>query len=191
MSLPNPNMDFSVFDTLPATELDDLVENIEALADGSGLNTGDASNGVSNTKLKTGVGEPGGAWNAYTPTPSGVTVGNGVFACTYKQVGKTVFVKFGFTLGTTSSITGTPKFTLPVTPNSSFINSYAGGVLRVVDFGSAGYPAMVLIESPNLMQILGISSLGTYAGEYGVSSTAPFTWTTNDYINGSFFYEAA
>lgn len=40
MSLPNPNMDFSAFDTLPATELDDLVENIEALADGSGLDDG-------------------------------------------------------------------------------------------------------------------------------------------------------
>lgn len=39
MSLPNPNMDFSAFDTLPATELDDIVENIEALADGSGMDS--------------------------------------------------------------------------------------------------------------------------------------------------------
>lgn len=37
MALPNPGMDFTAFDTLPAASLDDMVENIEALADGSGL----------------------------------------------------------------------------------------------------------------------------------------------------------
>lgn len=35
--LPNPGMDFTAFDTLPAASLDDLVENIESLADGSGI----------------------------------------------------------------------------------------------------------------------------------------------------------
>lgn len=40
MALPNPGMDFTAFDTLPAASLDDLVENIEALADGSGLDDG-------------------------------------------------------------------------------------------------------------------------------------------------------
>jgi hypothetical protein len=38
MSLPNPGMDFTPFDTLSAAELDDMVENIEALAAGTGLN---------------------------------------------------------------------------------------------------------------------------------------------------------
>ncbi len=39
MPLVNPNMDFAAFDVLPAASLDDLVENIEALAAGTGLNT--------------------------------------------------------------------------------------------------------------------------------------------------------
>lgn len=38
MSLPNPGMSFDPFDTLPASAMNDIVENIEALADGSGLN---------------------------------------------------------------------------------------------------------------------------------------------------------
>lgn len=38
MSLPNSNMDFTSFDILTAAELDNLVENIEALAAGTGLN---------------------------------------------------------------------------------------------------------------------------------------------------------
>lgn len=38
MPLPNPGMDFDPFDPLTAVSLDDLVENIEALADGNGVN---------------------------------------------------------------------------------------------------------------------------------------------------------
>lgn len=38
MSLPNPGMSFTPFDPLPASDLNDLVENIEALAAGTGLN---------------------------------------------------------------------------------------------------------------------------------------------------------
>lgn len=40
MPLPNTGMNFTPFDTLPAASLDDLVENIEALAAGTGLNAG-------------------------------------------------------------------------------------------------------------------------------------------------------
>lgn len=39
MSLPNPSMDFTPFDTLTAAELDDIVENVEALSAGTGLVT--------------------------------------------------------------------------------------------------------------------------------------------------------
>ena len=40
MPLPNTGMSFTPFDPLPASQLNDLVENIEALADGSGLDAG-------------------------------------------------------------------------------------------------------------------------------------------------------
>lgn len=38
MALPHPSMAFTPFDVLTADEMNDLVDNIEALADGSGLN---------------------------------------------------------------------------------------------------------------------------------------------------------
>lgn len=47
MSLPNPSMDFTPFDPLTAAEMDDIVENVEALATGTGLD-GDA---VADSKL--------------------------------------------------------------------------------------------------------------------------------------------
>lgn len=37
--LPNPGMDFTPFDILPAASLDDMVENIESLADGSAFDS--------------------------------------------------------------------------------------------------------------------------------------------------------
>lgn len=39
MPLPNTGMSFTPFDPLPASDLNDLVENIEALAAGTGLDT--------------------------------------------------------------------------------------------------------------------------------------------------------
>lgn len=39
MALPNPGMSFTPFDPLPAASLNDLVENIEALADGTAFDT--------------------------------------------------------------------------------------------------------------------------------------------------------
>lgn len=49
MSLPNPDMDFSAFDVLTADQLDNLVENIESLADGSGID----ENSINLSKIKT------------------------------------------------------------------------------------------------------------------------------------------
>lgn len=57
MALPNPAMDFTAFDTLPAASLDDIVENIEALADGSGLD----DDSVSASKIDFG-GAGSGVW---------------------------------------------------------------------------------------------------------------------------------
>lgn len=61
MSLPNPGMSFTPFDPLPASDLNDIVENIEALAAGTGFNTGAiptaalADNSVTSVKIPKGA----------------------------------------------------------------------------------------------------------------------------------------
>lgn len=73
MSLPNPDMDFTPFDVLTAEELDEMVANIEALADGSGIGDGAV------TPSKLGLGQQTASESAsgtttslsYTPTLSG------------------------------------------------------------------------------------------------------------------------
>lgn len=52
MPLPNPGMTFTPFDPLPASDLNDMVDNIEALADGSGLDSGI----IESSHLKTSSG---------------------------------------------------------------------------------------------------------------------------------------
>lgn len=64
MPLPNPGMDFVPFDVLTAEEMDDLVENIESLADGTGFDAGaigasDLASGVALANLdSTATGIP-------------------------------------------------------------------------------------------------------------------------------------
>lgn len=48
MPLPNPSMSFTPFDPLPASDLNDIVENIEALQDGSSGMTGAVGMAVQN-----------------------------------------------------------------------------------------------------------------------------------------------
>lgn len=53
MPLPNPGMNFTPFDPLPASDLNDIVENIESLADGTGFDAG--SLGANPTAINAGA----------------------------------------------------------------------------------------------------------------------------------------
>lgn len=189
MSLPNPSMDFSAFDTLPAASLDDLVENIEALADGSGLDDG----AVTNAKLATGVGQPGGAWTAWTPTWTNLTVGNGTVVASYTQIGKTVKVAVSFLLGTTSAIGTAPTINLPVTPKSTATHARAYfGQGEALDAATATYP-LIIESSPGSStgEIKALGASGTYTNMLNLSATIPMTWGNLDGLVLRLEYEAA
>lgn len=182
--LPNPGMDFTPFDTLPAASLDEMVENIEALADGSGL---DVSSIVPNA-LMTGTGTSW-AWVSWTPTLSNMSVGNGTLNCKRMQVGKIVFFNFSFILGSTSSVSSGPSFTLPVTSVSPAVtNSYIGQARLQ---GTDVCPGAILHNSTTTAAFIAYDSNATFPRETAVTSTVPFTWTTNHALVGQGFYVAA
>src|SRR5688572_23923170 len=65
----------------------------------------------------------GAGWDTWTNSAiSGVTVGNGTVVARRKQIGKTVFCFYSFTMGGTSAVGSDPILTLPATsvsyPNS-------------------------------------------------------------------------
>jgi hypothetical protein len=127
-------------------------------------------------------------WTAFTPNPANMSVGNGTLTARYQQIGKTVTVEFYFALGSTSTVTGTPTFALPVAAkvsNYTFIGSASFG-----DYAVGTYPA-IAVNYSSFVYLTSINSAGTYAFEGGVSATAPFTWAVNDTIITRFTYEAA
>lgn len=187
MALPNPSMDFTALNVLTAAELDDFVENIEALADGSGLD--DAS--ITNAKLATGAGEPGGEWNDWTPTLTSLSGGT-INVSKYKQVGKTVFFIFRYTLAGAGMGTN-PRFTLPVTAatHTAITDTNPLSQVSILDSGTARYSGICSWSSTTqwAIQVQNVGS--TYPSATQITSTVPFTWAANDYVLVHGTYEAA
>ncbi len=143
---------------------------------------------VADSTTSTGL-KWGGGWQTYSPTIGNFNIGNGTANYRYSQVGKTVTVDINITWGSTTSYTGTPNISLPVTAK------YDGATFSgaFVDAGTAFFAGLALVEfgSYSYITLKSLVTSSTY-GTYGnVDSTTPFTWTTNDKINFQFTYEAA
>lgn len=137
----------------------------------------------------------GGAWTAYTPTWTNVTVGNATQASAYMNAGKLYVVRISLTFGSTTSISGTPDFTLPggVSVISGYSQFHVFGMGGLLDT-SAGITCLSpIIRTPTAdkLRFLSIDTSGTYASAAGVSATVPFTWANGDMISGTFTFQAA
>lgn len=130
-----------------------------------------------------------GDWTTWTPTWTNVTVGNGTVIARYRQIGKTVELFLRFTLGSTSSITGSfPTFTLPV---NTLYTAYANGIATILDNGVQNYIGWVWMSTSNTVW-LGVNvASGTYVYDSTTSATVPFTWGINDAFTINMRYEAA
>jgi hypothetical protein len=141
----------------------------------------------------TGLKWDNDAWASWTPVISGTgwSVGNGTLTATYKQIGKTVFFRIRFVLGsTTGKGAGGLGWSLPVNTTSNQIYaSFANA--NYLDSGNEVVMGYVHSEGTNNINLYAINASGTYAKQTSITSTVPFTWATNDeiFINGT--YEAA
>lgn len=133
------------------------------------------------------------SWLSWTPTWANITVGNGTVTAKYIQIGKTVYFRLVFVLGSTSTVGTAPTFTLPVTAAT-----HAGtttipplGVARCFDNGSGSYFGSVYYATTTTAAIQVYNASSTYLFTAGITSTVPFTWTTTDEIGLQGFYEAA
>lgn len=124
------------------------------------------------------------AWTSYTPTLTNLTLGNGTLTFTYQQVGKIVNVRGRFSLGSTSAVTGSATFSLPVTPTG-----FAYGSANILAAG-ANYGAVSYLSGTTVV-VSTFNAAGTYAARTNTSATIPATFTTADAISFSLTYEAA
>ena len=136
-----------------------------------------------------------GTYTAYTPTWTGLTVGNGTSVFEYARVNNLVHVIGYFTFGSTSAITGGVTISLPVNASTGysavfwspigFVNcsdASAGTALEAAAYSNA-------TATTALLRSKFVSSNQIANQNFG--ATVPFTWTTSDRIMVDFTYEAA
>lgn len=192
-------------DTIDAADVNVPLNAIAAVINGgidstnitdASIVTGDlADAAVTPAKILAGTGS---LWplQSWTPTWVNLTVGNGTQASKYIQVGKTVFYRLSFILGSTSSISGDVTFTLPVTSIT-----YPGAAITQVigtgnfsDTGTRSYNCWAYWNTTTtgiLRVTLGSTGATGYVGPGVISSTVPHVWASTDEIFIQGFYEAA
>jgi hypothetical protein len=130
-----------------------------------------------------------GAWTTWTPSVTNFVKGNGTEVARYAQVGKTVFIEYSFTFGSTSSISGLPAIPLPINYKGSLPFAPVGNVM-FEDRDTAFYFGSVMIQASNNWFLCYLDKVdGTYTRDAGPSATVPFTWATNDRFLATLNYE--
>jgi len=126
-----------------------------------------------------------GTWRTYTPSNTGITVGNGTETARYVKNGKTITISYRFTLGSTSAVnTGNIEIGLPSTANS-----FAAGVGYIFDSGVATRQILAAVEPATSKALLRpFKADGTYT-TYDNSLRDSMTFGTSDIINFSVTYE--
>lgn len=137
------------------------------------------------------LGPPDVAWTAWTPTFTNFTLGNGTVDAKYSRVGRSVWFRILVTLGSTSVMGSTPKFSLPVARHAGYAATQVIGVASIGDFGTADFGAVLWAFSATEAQLIVQSASGAYVTAAVVGATVPMTWTTSDSFNAFGMYEAA
>lgn len=130
------------------------------------------------------------AWQSYTPTLSGITIGNGTLDFKYCQIGKTVHVKGQITLGSTSSVTTTLDIGVPVN-HTGYTLGYTLGNVSFTNNTVYNQGMMVSVANAASFRAVVGNASGTYVGITDLSATVPFTWGNTHKIFVTFTYQAA
>lgn len=126
-----------------------------------------------------------GAWTTWTPVWTNLSVGNGIVTARYNKVGRNVFGYLQINLGSTSTVTGDVNATLP------YANALASsGAAYFADAGVGNYLGKWIVSGGSIY-FRAQSVSGSYLQQINLSSTVPFTWTTNDQMMATFMYESS
>jgi hypothetical protein len=147
---------------------------------------------VTNAMLSTTAGELGGAWVAYTPTWTNITVGNGVITARYTKRGKTIQGSVKFLFGSTSDVSGTNiSVSLPVPAISSMSEFQPLGLTTFYKPGAAVIFGCCALKTVNDMYLYYYSPSGSVINRGEWNTTTPFDTATGTEFTVSFSYEAA
>jgi len=133
-------------------------------------------------------------WQAWAPSYTNLTIGNGTVVARYVQIGNTVVCYFAFTLGSSSAVGTNPTVTTPVTASSTYLvgsaQTHIGtGMLSVA--GATQYPASVTLGTADRFDVFSHDSSVAVEQIKTITATSPGTWTTGNILTFSATYEAA
>lgn len=135
-------------------------------------------------------------WDTWSPTYVNITTTSGTVVANYTQIGKLVIAEWQLTFGASTSIDGSsPTVSLPVTGVLDVNAAAANSLCTMNESGVAVRFGVTLMASTTTMQpwYYSVGSGGS-AGQIiraAVSSTAPFTWGSADFLHMRLIYEAA
>jgi len=129
-------------------------------------------------------------YTTWTPTYTGFTLGNGTLVARYGTSGKFVTFTLGIQLGSTSSVTGRIRFSLPKTPKNTTLNIEQYCFTAFLKAGVDIYFGATELTSTQ-GDVFAMLTNGTYASRTGTDTTVPFTWGTDDVIQITGVYEEA
>jgi len=133
------------------------------------------------------VGGGGLTYADWSPSYTNLTIGNGTVVSRYAQSGKFVNFFWSIQFGSTTSISGSPTITLPVTAKNAYENTTA----NFDDAGTGGFMGYALMTSTTAMTVYYVGAATAYTQFFGITSSLPFTWATGDRISFQISYEAA
>ena len=139
-----------------------------------------------------------GAWQSYTPTVTlggGATNGNAVITGSYCQIGKTVFYRVNYLVGTTTSFTGLSSMycTLPVaavTPWAVTNSAYGYGT-GSANIGGVSWDIGTQVSTTTSVLLICRQVSATFSYYANITATQPSTWGTNSNWAIVGTYEAA
>lgn len=138
-----------------------------------------------NTHIRDNFKALGDPWTAYTPTLTNWTLGNGTLTGSYIQVGKTVWGKVFYTVGSTDTKSGNLVISLPVTKVADDGTETPFGAGIAYDVSVPARSTVEVVHSTTSRMLFWTPTSGIAA------ASVPWTWATGDKLNAHFMYEAA
>jgi hypothetical protein len=134
----------------------------------------------------------GAAWEAYTPTLSGWTQGNGVFTAAYCQINKLIVYRGTFVGGSTTVQADFFDISFPVAANG-YYDTYKQPLVAANYYDNstgANYTLQGLWISSTI-RLGALNTSATYAQANNLGSGVPAVYGTGDFISWTVAYEAA
>ena len=123
-----------------------------------------------------------GLWTSFTPSFTGLTLGNATTFAQYCQIADTTFFRVKVTFGSTTSFTAAVDLTLPTTPNGYSTFDYMNVLCQYYDVSTTTLSA----SSANIniggsaVRLLVMNVSGTYPSSTDINAGVPFAWAATD-----------